>query len=140
MPPTAPGTYRLVLRIAKHCTIRAGRLGALALDPGIYVYAGSAFGPGGLRARIAHHRRRARSPHWHIDYLRRHTRLIGIWYIEGQRMEHEWAARLAAMPGAMLAAPGFGSSDCACATHLRSFADVPDLVPVLGGAAVYALL
>jgi Uri superfamily endonuclease len=68
-----------------------GSLGRLQLRPGYYVYVGSAFGPGGLRARIEHHARPAVRPHWHIDYLRRYTRLEAVWYC-GQRCEYECAA------------------------------------------------
>jgi len=70
-----PGTYILILKSAVTRRVRVGRLGNLQLCPGYYVYIGSAFGPGGLRARIDHHQRLAKRPHWHIDYLRRHTRL-----------------------------------------------------------------
>jgi len=42
----------------------------LALGPGLYVYVGSACGPGGLRARLARHLcGRRRRLHWHIDKL-----------------------------------------------------------------------
>ena len=65
-----PGTYALVLRSRKLASLRIGRLGTLKLQPGFYVYIGSAFGTGGLQARIKHHQRIAAHPHWHIDYLR----------------------------------------------------------------------
>ena len=45
---------------------------------GKWYYVGSALEPGGLRVRIAHHARIAARPHWHIDYLRRHTPLTGV--------------------------------------------------------------
>jgi Uri superfamily endonuclease len=35
---------------------------------------------GGVRGRLAHHMRIAGCPHWHIDYLRRHTTLEEIWF------------------------------------------------------------
>jgi Uri superfamily endonuclease len=123
MLPAEPGTYVVVLRSSSTRTIRIGRLGTLALRPGYYVYIGSAFGPGGLRARIAHHARRAAFPHWHIDYLRRHTRLEAVCYCCGERREHEFAAAIGALPGAAVPLPGFGSSDCRCETHLFWFAD-----------------
>jgi Uri superfamily endonuclease len=124
--PADPGTYVLVLRCATSRAVRIGRLGSIRLPPGWYVYVGSAFGPGGLRARIGHHRKRAAHPHWHIDYLRRYTRLESVWYCCGVRREHEWAARIGAMPGAAIVLRGFGSSDCRCATHLYWFAESPN--------------
>ncbi len=116
--PAIPGTYFLVLRCRTARTIGIGCLGKLHLRPGWYVYIGSAFGPGGLRARIAHHRRLATRPHWHIDYLRRFARLEAVWYCPEVRCEHEWAAAIGAMPGAAAVGPRFGSSDCGCETHL----------------------
>lgn len=50
-----PGTYILILKSAVTRRVRVGRLGNLQLCAGYYVYIGSAFGPGGLRARIDHH-------------------------------------------------------------------------------------
>ncbi len=47
-----PGTYALVLACQKTGRVRIGRLGVLALQPGFYVYVGSAFGSGGLAARL----------------------------------------------------------------------------------------
>ena len=64
---TRPGTYALVLVSCSHQRVEVGKLGRLAVQSGYYVYVGSAFGPGGLKARIAHHVKISRRPHWHID-------------------------------------------------------------------------
>lgn len=119
--PRTPGTYALLLTCTTTARIRTGRLGAMQLCPGYYIYVGSAFGPGGLQARIGHHRRAARRPRWHVDYLHRRARLDAVWYVRGARCEHEWAARLGAMSGASIPMPGFGSSDCGCLAHLFWF-------------------
>ena len=74
-----PGTYALVLSSRSTDLIQIGRLGALQLQSGSYVYVGSALGPGGVRARLAHHLKPSRRPHWHIDYLRAHTEVEDIW-------------------------------------------------------------
>lgn len=121
MIPASPGTYALVLRCSITRTVRVGRVGTIRVSPGWYVYVGSAFGPGGLQARIGHHAVRAVRPHWHIDYLRHHTRLESVCYCCGVRREHEWAARVKSMATADVVLPGFGSSDCRCATHLFRF-------------------
>ena len=71
MPPAEPGTYFLVLRCSSTRAVRVGRLGTMRLLPGYYLYVGSAYGPGGLRARIGHHCHPADRLHWHVDYLRR---------------------------------------------------------------------
>jgi Uri superfamily endonuclease len=119
--PAEPGTYALMLRCDLACTVRVGRMGGVPLRPGYYIYVGSAFGPGGLRARIAHHARRAARPHWHVDYIRRHTRLEAVWYRRGARCEHEWAKAIGAAAGVAVVRPGLGSSDCGCRTHLFRF-------------------
>ncbi len=99
-------------------TIDIGRRGALPLEPGHYVYVGSAFGPGGLAARIRRHLRTEKSLRWHIDYLRARTVFKGAWFsTDTRRLEHRWAGILAGMRG-MRPVPRFGASDCGCATHL----------------------
>ena len=69
--PLRQGTYALLLAVERRRRITVGRLGALAAAAGCYVYIGSAFGPGGRRARLRHHLGVAQRLHWHIDYLRR---------------------------------------------------------------------
>ena len=48
MMTAQPGTYALVLASQKTGPVRIGRLGTLELQPGVYIYVGSAFGPGGF--------------------------------------------------------------------------------------------
>ena len=119
-------TYALLLSSATDELIRVGRLGNLRLQPGYYVYVGSALGPGGLRARLAHHMRPAERPHWHIDYLRAKTTIEAVWFCYNRKSrEHNWAKRFAAMPGASGPMVGFGSSDCECESHLFFFGEYP---------------
>jgi Uri superfamily endonuclease len=120
------GTYALLLWSAAHRRIQVGRLGAIQLRRGWYVYVGSARGPGGVRARLAHHLRVARRPHWHVDYLRRHAAIREIWTSYDARAdEHRWARVLAAAEGAQAPCAGFGSSDCSCGNHLFFFRQRP---------------
>jgi Uri superfamily endonuclease len=121
-----PGTYVLVLSSRSTDLIQIGRLGALQLQSGFYVYVGSALGPGGVRARLAHHLKLSRRPHWHIDYLRAHTSVEEVWYrLDGQRLEHVWAERISLAEGASVPLVGFGSSDCGCESHLIFFRQRP---------------
>jgi Uri superfamily endonuclease len=53
--PEAKGTYVLIAFEAHMKRLKIGRLGACDIVPGYYAYVGSAFGSGGLRARIGHH-------------------------------------------------------------------------------------
>ena len=121
-----PGTYALILSCASSARIQIGCLGTLCLQPGYYVYLGSALGPGGLRSRIAHHQKPFLRPHWHIDYLRAHTRIHCIWFgYDGRRREHQWARVMEAMSGAEIPLLGFGASDCNCPSHLYFFKRCP---------------
>jgi Uri superfamily endonuclease len=127
-PQREPGTYALLLRASRRRRLRIGRLGDLEIRPGFYVYVGSAFGPGGVRARVRHHRARSRRPHWHVDHLRRVARPCAVWYSHDRvRREHGWAALLARSRGASVPLAGFGASDCACGSHLIFFASLPPL-------------
>lgn len=122
-----PGTYVMLLHSSTTCVIRVGRWGQLAVVPGWYLYVGSAFGPGGLRARVGRHCRGAARAHWHVDHLRAVTAPAGIWYSDStQRLEHVWAVALAGLRGAR-PVRGFGCSDCQCASHLVQFAGRPRL-------------
>jgi Uri superfamily endonuclease len=123
-----PGTYTLVFRSTATRNIRIGRLGTLPLRPGYYIYLGSAFGPGGTRARTARHLKKSTAKRWHIDYLKPRVELIEIWYTHDPvRREHDWANALIAQPLFSAPLPGFGSSDCKCLTHLLYSRSKPDI-------------
>ncbi|MDE2405574.1 MAG: hypothetical protein KGM17_12980 [Sphingomonadales bacterium] len=53
----AGGAYALVIGLTAPLTFAQGRIGPSVLD-GVLVYAGSAYGPGGMAARIGRHLRR----------------------------------------------------------------------------------
>lgn len=114
-----PGTYALLLNAPAPATLQVGKLGVLSLQPGCYLYIGSAFGPGGVRARVGHHTRPSPRPHWHIDYVHSHTALTEVWYTyDTMRREHQWAQMLLSLPQISVPLAGFGASDCTCASHL----------------------
>lgn len=116
------GTYVLALWLKAPADISIGRLGVFRFPAGWYLYTGSAFGPGGLRARLARHQRRFASgkrAHWHVDYLRERAVWGGAWCSSAaRRLECTWAAALQRLPGARIVVPGFGASDCRCLSHL----------------------
>ena len=121
-----PGTYTLVLESAEEKFLNIGKLGTLILKPGFYVYVGSAFGPGGLKARINHHIHYSDRPHWHLDYLRPAVSVWEIWYTYDQvRREHQWAEIHAQTRRAHTPLPGFGASDCRCPSHLFFYKSKP---------------
>lgn len=121
-----PGTYCLVLRATTAQRIQVGRWGTLDVHPGFYLYVGSAFGPGGLSARVSRHWRKTHARHWHVDYLREVTTPIEVWCSYGSRdFEHRWADYLGAICG-VPSVPGFGCSDCDCESHLFASPGKPD--------------
>ncbi len=61
-PSREPGAYLLLIDLAAPLALAIPRLGVATLAPGRYVYGGSAYGPGGLRARIGRHLRADKTP------------------------------------------------------------------------------
>ena len=113
-----PGTYVLILHSLSKEQVQIGKWGVITIKPGYYLYVGSAFGPGGVKARVARHYRNEKAKHWHIDYLRKHMDLVSVWYsYHDSKLEHDWARVLSVMTG-MEPVQGFGCSDCQCYSHL----------------------
>lgn len=126
-PPSAPGTYALLLHLERGRELTVGRRGRFRFPAGVYAYAGSARGPGGLAARVRRHLCAQKVRHWHVDTLRQWAPVKAVWFTEGdQRRECAWALALAEMPGASIPARGFGASDCSCPTHLVHFPFLPE--------------
>lgn len=116
--PSEPGAYLLLIELAAPLALEIPRLGAATLAPGRYAYGGSAYGPGGLRARIGRHLRSDKVPRWHVDRLTLAGRVIGVRPVPGGR-ECALVRDLLEMSGTSVPVPGFGSSDCrACPAHL----------------------
>jgi len=124
--PRLPGTHVFIGRLAAPTAIIVGRLGRIAFPAGDYAYVGSAFGPGGITARVSHHLAASTRPRWHLDYLRPRLTPLAVWFTTDARShEHAWADALSGIRGAGLPCPGFGSSDCACQSHLIRFRRLP---------------
>jgi len=119
--PAEPGSYVLLLHAAGPRRAELGRFGSRELERGWYLYLGSAFGPGGLRARLGHHLAASPRPHWHIDHLKAVLPIRELWFCRGARLESEWAAALAAHPWSRVPLPGFGASDARGEEHLFHF-------------------
>lgn len=113
-----PGTYLLILESGSSAEIQIGRWGALRVRPGFYSYVGSAFGPGGVRARVSRHLRRGKKNRWHIDHLREVAEPVSVRCSYAPfRLEHDWARAFGGTDG-FSCIKGFGSSDCRCKGHL----------------------
>ncbi|MFC0238900.1 GIY-YIG nuclease family protein [Rhodopseudomonas telluris] len=113
--PDAGGAYVVALSLAAPPRVRLGQATPITVAAGRYLYCGSAYGPGGLRARLGRHFRRDKSIRWHIDQLTTAGEVLGAWAIP-RGNECELVRRLG-----FLHAPiaGFGASDCpSCRSHL----------------------
>jgi len=110
--PAAKGTYVLISFVPQMKRLKIGRLGAYDIIPGFYAYVGSAFGPGGLRARIHHHLESVAQPHWHIDYLLAFAEPVEVWYaLAGRKLEQDLAGVLERSARWRMSIPRFGASD-----------------------------
>lgn len=114
----APGAYWLLVALDRGLCLAGTSLDPARLAPGRYIYCGSAYGPGGLRARLRRHLRADKRPRWHADRLTLAGRVLGLGLAPGGA-ECALVEDLRRRPGVEVPVPGFGSSDCRrCPAHL----------------------
>jgi len=92
------------------------RLERWGLEPGLYLYVGSAWGPGGLLARTKRHLLKGfERPRWHVDHLTSNGRPLVAFLFPGLTEDevYEVASKLFEP-----AVKGFGSTDTKHFTHL----------------------
>ena len=119
--PSAPGTYAVIMKLAKFAEIEIGKLGTFAFSPGYYIYVGSAFGPGGLKARLGRHLRKEKKLKWHIDYITQIMTVADVKFAKtAENEECVWTHALSENEGTF-PIKGFGASDCKCFSHLLFF-------------------
>ena len=122
------GTYILVLESRIEVQVQIGKLAALNLRSGFYLYVGSAFGPGGVKARVTCHNSRSKRLHWHIDYLTKMLQPNEVWYsYDISRREHLWAGILSDTTNITTPMRQFGASDCQCESHLFYSGKLPSI-------------
>lgn len=115
------GIYTLIISIQTPLRLRVGRLGLLSFPKGLYLYTGSALGPGGLDRRVDRHLYGSGHKFWHIDHLLASKGVsVGTAIIAqtSRRMECRINRSLEMICNSQ--AKGFGSSDCieSCTSHL----------------------
>ncbi len=116
--PQGAGAYVLVMELKRPVEVPVRRLGNPVFMPGVYLYCGSARGPGGLSARVARHLRTEKKQRWHVDYLSSKAYGIAALPITGGN-ECDLVSRLMAVFPVEFPVTGFGSSDCRCCiSHL----------------------
>ncbi len=112
------GAYLLVIDLATTLALDVPRSAPATLTPGRYVYCGSAYGPGGIRARVRRHLATDKAIRWHVDRLTAVGRVVAVHAAPGGS-ECALFAEVMETPGTALPAPGFGSTDCRrCPAHL----------------------
>jgi Uri superfamily endonuclease len=123
------GAYLLLIKLQENTTIMIGKHSTISFQKGFYLYVGSALN--GLDQRIQRHLRKQKKMHWHIDYLLVHATIMFIFYKESETREECSVAR--ALERKLCFVPGFGCSDCTCASHLfcGSYEDVMGVVTML---------
>lgn len=118
--PKEPGAYALVIALDAPLVLDIPRFARQTLPPGTYVYCGSAYGSGGLRARVRRHLRSAKAARWHVDRLTAAGRVVGL-HVEPDGDECDLLARALRTPGTEVPLRGFGNSDCRrCPAHLAA--------------------
>ena len=109
------GGYLLIMRLQRTRRLSIGALGTSLFPRGYYLYVGSALA--NLSSRLARHRRLRKRCHWHVDYLRAAaSEVITLPVRSSTCIECDLARALE--PISTSPCSGFGSSDCACPTHL----------------------
>ena len=121
--PSEPGAYVLCLRLGARLSIDIPSLPAGCLASGWYLYAGSARGSGGIRARLRRHFRSTKKLHWNIDRLTVNAGQFAA-LASADHSECELVDELLKSNRFSIAPAGFGSTDCRlCESHLlRSLA------------------
>ena len=112
------GAYLLWILLPAPVTLQTKSLKADGLAPGVYLYAGNAYGPGGVAARLKRHFKQDKKPHWHVDVLTGSAeRLAALPFENGQ--ECDLVSNLLKRPRVDIALDRFGSTDCrSCRSHL----------------------
>ncbi|MDA1326062.1 MAG: GIY-YIG nuclease family protein [Proteobacteria bacterium] len=113
-----PGAYGVLIRLPRRFQGKIGALGEVSLAPGPYLYLGSAYGSGGLPARLRRHVRADKRPHWHVDHLTIAGTVERIFVLPNGH-ECDLVDCAFRLPAIHAPVTGFGSSDCRrCTAHL----------------------
>ncbi len=120
--PNISGAYGLLIDVARPVRLSMARR-AVTLPAGRYLYAGSAWGPRGIRARVGRHLRKEKKIRWHVDNLTNRHGVVMVLVVPGGQ-ECALVTAICAWSGVETPVPGFGSSDCrTCQSHLVRLPD-----------------
>lgn len=123
LPKLEPrGYYLLVYENISYFIKEVGSLGRNQFPPGFYIYVGSA--RNNLFKRLEYHRKKSRTRHWHLDYIKENFKLVcEIPIVTQKDIECSLADKMIELGG--VGVNRFGSSDCKCKSHLIYFHNNP---------------
>ncbi len=113
------GTYVLIFENHADIEVEIGKMGCIAFKKGFYAYVGSALS--GLEQRIKRHRREvgnSKKLHWHIDYLLANSAVEVKEILCAETTERKECEIATNMSMHLDSITNFGSTDCACTSHL----------------------
>ena len=122
--PRLPGLYVLFVEV-KEGFAASTRGRRFWLERGLYLYVGSARGPGGLRARLGRHAAREKRVWWHIDAVTssNNALVLGAAFLAWRNGGPAGSGMEAVVSGCLVSrgakpVPGFGASDDRmCSSH-----------------------
>lgn len=112
------GAYLLIIKLSSPVRLRSRTIERGLLAPGDYIYAGSAWGAGGIKARAGRHLKQRKRRHWHIDDVTEAADFVHPIAVPGG-CECDLIQLLVTSGRFSIPVRGFGSSDCSrCDSHL----------------------
>lgn len=121
--PNLPGSYFLLFELNQSIMVNVGKIKDVTFQKGFYGYAGTAFGSGGLRARIKRHLIQNKKKKWHLDWIRPYLSFIQGWYVVNMNLECIWSQTFLNGDDCFLPLKKMGASDCklGCPAHFFGF-------------------
>lgn len=115
------GIYVLLILVKEDISVKAGSLGKILLEKGLYAYVGSA--QNSLEKRVERHLIKNKKKFWHIDYLLENNK-AEIFEVYCKKAEKSEECRVAEeIMEVSQPISGFGASDCDCISHLFKLND-----------------
>lgn len=114
------GAYQLIIEVKEPVDFVIKSLGNIELEPGLYIYTGSALK--NLKQRLDRHYRKEKKIHWHIDYLlaQENVEIIEHHSFESDsKIECNLNQKILNLENSWVPIEKFGSTDCnRCPSHL----------------------
>jgi Uri superfamily endonuclease len=124
------GSYLLLIQLEKKTSLP--KKFNFQIKPGLYAYAGNAYGPGGIQARCKRHFKFKKKKYWHIDWLTTQTKEIKCLSFPNEN-ECKIIKEILKIDKTSIPCEGFGNTDCKiCKSHLIKLPDLfsEDLIKI----------